>query len=242
MTTIIENNKVAEFVANIANENLPCWEKFSDSRKTAKEILKTLEFPTTKNEYWKYTRVSKIANNTYHFNKLSDLKIELDEVRIPNLDTYEIVFINGFISMENSNFPNPENLEIIPLRDSKTDEYDTCFSKKLDSITNIFSALNTAYFTDGVLIKAKGESNKPIHIINYSTGENVISQPRNMFVATESSELTIIKSSINKNTSSFLQNSVNEFYLEKNSKLDFYVIQNYNPANPLDFLVDHCRK
>lgn len=227
---VLNKNKVEEFVGNIANENLPCWEKFSEARKTAKETLSKLDFPTSKNEYWKYTRVNKITRPSYHFSHLEGIKVDLSDVRIPNLDTYEIVFINGFISMENSTLPNEDNLAIIPLRDSKSDEYDSCFSKNLDTITNVFSALNTAYFTDGVLIKAKGEFSKPIHLIHYSTGENVISQPRNMFVATQSSELTIIKSSINKDTSNYLQNSVNEFFLEKNSKLDFYVIQNYNPG------------
>ncbi|MGK0436469.1 MAG: Fe-S cluster assembly protein SufD, partial [Flavobacteriales bacterium] len=154
MTTIIANNKVSEFVSSIANENLPCWEKFSGSRKKAKEILTQLDFPTTRNEYWKYSRVTKIARETYHFKNLSEEKIDLDEVRIPNLETYEIVFINGFISLVNSNLPSSDELEIIAFSDSKSHDYDSCFSKNLDSITNIFSALNTAYFTDGVLIKA----------------------------------------------------------------------------------------
>jgi len=227
MTTIIANNKVSEFVSSIANENLPCWEKFSESRKKAKEILTQLDFPTTRNEYWKYSRVTKIARETYHFKNLSEEKIDLDEVRIPNLETYEIVFINGFISLVNSNLPSSDELEIVAFSDSKSHDYDSCFSKNLDSITNIFSALNTAYFTDGVLIKAKGEFAKPIHIIHYSTGENIISQPRNMFVSTTNSSLTILKSSINNNTNKFFQNSVNEFFLEKNSKLNFYVIQDY---------------
>lgn len=227
MTTIIANTKVADFVSNIADENLACWEKFPDARNRAKEILSELDFPTTKNEYWKYTRVTKISRPSYKFSNITGLKVDLSEVRIPNLDTYEIVFINGFISLENSSLPSSSEIELIPLRDSKTDDYNSCFSKNLDSITNIFSALNTAYFTDGILIKAKGEIAKPIHIIHYSTGENIISQPRNMFVATKNSSLTILKSSINKDTSSYLQNSVNEFFLEENSKLNYYVIQNY---------------
>jgi Fe-S cluster assembly protein SufD len=39
--------------------------------------------------------------------------------------------------------------------------------------------------------------------------------------------ISITKSSINNNTNKFFQNSVNEFFLEKNSKLNFYVIQDY---------------
>ena len=227
MATTIANTNVSDFVSNIANENLPCWEKYSEARKTAKEILENLDFPTTRNEYWKYSRVTKIARNSYHFSHLPNQKVDLSSVRIPNLDTYEIVFINGFISLENSTLPNSQELEVITLRDSQSHDYDSCFSKNLDSITNVFSALNTAYFTDGVLIKAKGELAKPVHIIHYSTGEKIISQPRNMFVSTVNSSLTVIKSSINNGTSNFFQNSVNEFFLEKNSKLNFYVIQDY---------------
>ena len=224
---VLTKNKVTELVSNIAKENLPCWEKFVDARRSAEEILKDLDFPTTKNEYWKYTRTAKITRTSYKFNNKTELKINLDKVRIENLDTYEIVFINGFISLVNSNLPSIKELEIISLRDSKSDEYDSCFSKNLDTITNVFSALNTAYFTDGVLIKAKENIKKPIHIINYSIGENIISQPRNMFVSEKNASLTIIESSINENTSTFFQNKVNEFFLEENSQLNYYTIQDF---------------
>jgi hypothetical protein len=34
-------------------------------RSTAKNAMENLEFPTSKTEYWKYTRIGKIINKTY---------------------------------------------------------------------------------------------------------------------------------------------------------------------------------
>ena len=224
---VLKKNKVEEFVSNIANENLLSWDKFGGARNLAKKVLEELDFPTTRNEYWKYSRTSKITKHNYSFYNKSELKVDLNKVRIDNLDTYEIVFINGFISLENSNLPTLNELEIVTLRDSESKAYDNCFAKNLDTVTNVFSALNTAYFTDGVLIKAKATIEKPIHIVNFSTGEKVISQPRNLFVTEKSCSVTIIESSINENTSDFFQNKVNEFFLEENSQLNYYTIQNF---------------
>ena len=84
MATITANTKVTDFVSNIANENLPCWEKFSEERRRAKEILNSLDFPTTKNEYWKYTRLGKIVNNTYTLGQPD--KIDITNFLIPNLE------------------------------------------------------------------------------------------------------------------------------------------------------------
>jgi len=230
MNNTLKINKVAEFVSNIENEKLPCWVKFSEVRKAAKSILETLDFPTTRDEYWKYTRTTKITNKTYHFSNKSDEKINLDKVRIEGLETYELVFINGFFSLKNSKLPFGDSIEIIFLKEYHQHKHDSCFLKNIDSVSNIFSALNTAYFTDGVLIKAKGNIKKPIHIINYSTGENIISQPRNMFVSEKNSNVTIFESSINENTKSFFQNKVNEFFLEENSQLNHYIIQDFEPG------------
>ncbi|MDB4088900.1 Fe-S cluster assembly protein SufD [Flavobacteriales bacterium] len=227
MTTVLVKNKVEEFATKIAANNLPVWKEVAQIRESGIEALKQLEFPTTRNEYWKYSRVSKITKHTYKFNTDSVNDLDLSSARIENLDTYEIVMINGFLNTELSTFPSTDVLEIKTFEDCTTEELISYFSQNLDAITNPFSALNTAYFTDGMLIVAKGICDKPVHLINYSTGDTVISQPRNIIVTKKHAELSLIKSSINKKTVNFFYNSVNEFFLEENSKLNYYVIQDY---------------
>ena len=230
MSATLTTNKVKEFVSHIANNELDVWHEVKSIRKSGLEALDNLDFPTTKNEYWKYSRTNRISKHAYHFNKLSEIKSDLSEVRIDGLDTYEIVMVNGFFNKELSTLPSNDLLEIKCFKDCSTGELIEYFSKNLDTISNIFSALNTAYFTDGIKIEAKGVVDKPVHLIHYSEGEKVISQPRNIFITKKHAQLSIIKSSINKNTTDFFYNSVNEFFIGENSKMNYYVIQNYEPG------------
>lgn len=227
MSSTLTTNKVEEFISNIAENKLAVWNELKTIRKSGIDALQGLEFPTTKNEYWKYSRTTKITKNHYNFNQLDSISSDLAEVRISGLDTYEIVMVNGFFNAELSTLPKNDVLEVKSFEECTTAELTSYFSQNLDTITNFFSALNTAYFSEGIMIVAKGVCDKPVHLIHYSEGKNVISQPRNLFVSQKNAELSIIKSSINKNTEDFFYNSVNEFFIGENSHINYYVIQNY---------------
>ena len=227
MSSTLTTNKVEEFVSHIAENNLAVWNELKSIRQSGLEALKSLEFPTTRDEYWKYSRTTKITKNYYHFSQLDSIKGDLSKVKIEGLDTYEIVMVNGFFNAELSSLPKNDIIEIKSFEECTTEELTSYFSQNLDTITNFFSALNTAYFSEGIMIVAKGVCDKPVHVIHYSEGNNVISQPRNLFITEKNAELSIIKSSINQNTENFFYNSVNEFFIGENSHMNYYVIQNY---------------
>lgn len=227
MNSVVTENKVEQFVSHIAKNDLDVWKNLPSIRKSGLNSLKELDFPTSKNEYWKYSRTNRITKYSYQFNRLNSISQNLDSVRVEGLDTYEVVIINGFLNKELSSLPSNECVEIKSFDDCTTEELRSYFSQNLDNISNVFSALNTAYFTDGIIIIAKGLCDKPVHLIHYSEGDKIISQPRNIFVTKKHAELSIIKSSINYNTSDFFYNSVNEFFVGENSKLNYYVIQDY---------------
>ncbi|MEN8786581.1 MAG: Fe-S cluster assembly protein SufD [Flavobacteriales bacterium] len=227
MSSTLTTNKVEEFVSHIAENNLAVWNELKSIRQSGLEAIKSLEFPTTRDEYWKYSRTTKITKNYYHFSQLDSIKGDLSKVKIEGLDTYEIVMVNGFFNAELSSLPKNDIIEIKSFEECTTEELTSYFSQNLDTITNFFSALNTAYFSEGIMIVAKGVCDKPVHVIHYSEGNNVISQPRNLFITEKNAELSIIKSSINKNTENYFYNSVIEFFIGENSHMNYYVIQNY---------------
>jgi len=227
MSSTLTTNKVEEFVSHIAENNLAVWNELKSIRQSGLKAIKSLKFPTTRDEYWKYSRTTKITKNHYHFSQLDSIKGDLSKVKIEGLDTYEIVMVNGFFNAELSSLPKNDIIEIKSFEECTTEELTSYFSQNLDTITNFFSALNTAYFSEGIMIVAKGVCDKPVHVIHYSEGNNVISQPRNLFITEKNAELSIIKSSINQNTENFFYNSVNEFFIGENSHMNYYVIQNY---------------
>ena len=227
MSSTLTTNKVEEFVSHIAENNLAVWNELKSIRQSGLKAIKSLEFPTTRDEYWKYSRTTKITKNHYHFSQLDSIKGDLSKVKIEGLDTYEIVMVNGFFNAELSSLPKNDIIEIKSFEECTTEELTSYFSQNLDTTTNFFSALNTAYFSEGIMIIAKGVCDKPVHVIHYSEGNNVISQPRNLFITEKNAELSIIKSSINKNTENYFYNSVIEFFIGENSHMNYYVIQNY---------------
>ena len=62
MTEVIQESKIAKFREGLPKTHLSFRENIL---KTAENTLSTLDFPTTRNERWKYTRVAKIANKSH---------------------------------------------------------------------------------------------------------------------------------------------------------------------------------
>jgi len=57
-----------------------------------------LDFPTTRDEYWKYTRVNAILDKDYIDN--SWMPSSINEYSIPAMDSIDIVFVNGGFNKE----------------------------------------------------------------------------------------------------------------------------------------------
>ena len=73
---------------------------FSSIRKQAYDLWKKCPVPTTRDEYWKYTRVAPLLNKTY---AVSEEKGAFDTTFLRDLDAYNLVFVNGVFSSEHSN-------------------------------------------------------------------------------------------------------------------------------------------
>ena len=201
-------------------------------REEAKNRLKNLEVPTTKDEYWKYTRLGKIVNNTYSPGALES--IDLTDHLIPALDANIIVLVNGYYSSELSCVEEQEGIVVLPLgvgkeKGSLLPDY----FNKLAHNEELFMALNNAFHTDGVCIHATKNAviEKPYHIVNVMTGENVIAQTRNFFWAEQSSSFKVIESFVNLGEGTNFMNNVCEFFVDDNAQLEYNKIQNAGSEN-----------
>jgi len=92
------------------------------------------------------------------------------------------------------------------------------------------TALNTAYAKEGAFINLSKNTaaDKPIEIIHFSTGADgaSLSQPRNLIVVEDNSEVKIIERHQNLSDKKSFTNSVTEIYTGKNAHVDYYKIQN----------------
>lgn len=202
-----------------------------DLRGEAKNALSELEFPTTKTEYWKYTRIGKIVNKNYGIqDEISENAIDISNYLIPELDANIVVLVNGFYRKDLSQISTEEGIKINSLKQAIKNE-DDFIKNHLGAIAKaekeIFIALNTLCFTDGTYIDLEKNAviEKPIHIINIVTSNNLITNTRTIVKAHDSSSVKIIESFVNIQGEESFTNNVSEFFLNPNSQVEYNKIQ-----------------
>ena len=220
-------SKKAQFLSNFLAKDTDV--NSSLAKQEALKALENLEFPTTRDEYWKYTRVGKITSAKY--SQIPSFKVsDISNYCIEGLETYRVVFVNGFLSEELSDISTNQGVSILPIakaRKENTDEIEQYFGKLSKHKTQFFSALNTVFNTNGVFVKIAKNSilEKPIHIINITNAESAAFNPRNLFVVEENAEVQIINSYETSSGSSFT-NATTEIYVKEGAKVDSYILQN----------------
>ncbi|MEC4113318.1 Fe-S cluster assembly protein SufD [Myroides pelagicus] len=207
-------------------------------RKIRLEGLKTFEakgFPTKKEEAWKYTSLNSLLKKEYNIlpAAVSISKEEVKEFFLKDTDTYKLVFINGVLAVELSDYTS-DIATILPMsvafKNEETlsllNEYYNQTVNKDDSLT----ALNTAFAAEGAFIYV-GKSkvvDKPIELVYLSTSteEAVFTQPRNLVIVGENAQVKIVERHQNIGTADTITNVVTEIYSEKHALCDYYKLQN----------------
>jgi Fe-S cluster assembly protein SufD len=204
-------------------------------RKDALSNFSRLEFPTIKDEEWKYTSIAPLLK--YNFIPSYEKKIvSKDFIKSLLFDEMEhslIVFINGRHSSENSiilNMPEGVIVDSIANQIKKNNEVLLkYFGKYADHQNHIFTALSTAYTDDGAFIYVPAGKivEEPIHIIfiTDSGEEKILSQPRNLFVAEKNSQVTIIEHYVSNIDEVYFTNAVTEIVAEENAIIDHIKLQ-----------------
>ena len=212
---------------------------FHSYRKEALKKFSELEFPTTKNEEWKYTNVSPILkhnfNHAFNAAKPELTKEQIQKYLFHGFEYHLLVFVNGIYSEELSNISElPQNAVVGSLNnvlknDPKIiEEYISKYSK----IDNSFNALNSAFSVDGYVIYVPDGKiiEKPVQVMFLNGAENdeVLSLPRNIIIAGKNSQVKVITSFYGYDKNTYLTNVVNEVYADENSIVDLYKVQNEN--------------
>ncbi|WP_417619476.1 Fe-S cluster assembly protein SufD [Oceanihabitans sediminis] len=204
------------------------------------EAIKTFEtegFPSKKNEAWKYTSLNSILKHDYSVFPKQENQIDYNDVKkyfIHEIDTYNLVFIDGKFASHLSQTTH-DGIDVCLMSSALNKpkyrlviEY--YFNKVAgkDSVTS----LNTAFAQEGAYIHIPKNKlvNKPIQIINFSTGSEaaLMQQPRNLIVVDENSHVQIIERHQSLTDNPVLTNSVTEIFGNKRAIVDYYKIQNDN--------------
>lgn len=227
MNQTIQENKIHSFTDKLKETSLSFN---TDLKEEAMRVLASSDFPTTKTEAWKYTRVGKIAALKAQDN---DLKLKvLPESFIVDKNAYTVVFENGQFNQELSSVKSPSGIIIKPISTCSADELEILGERvKLDN--EVFNSLNTVYTDNGIYIRI--EDNKQIEtcvqIIHILSGEQTVSNTRNLIVAGKFSKASIIQASFALDSVSSFNNCITEIRVHENAHLILDKIQYESAGN-----------
>lgn len=203
-------------------------------RKRALENFNSLSLPTLKDEEWRYTNISPLLKHNFTAAdgdaSISDEKI--NNLKFDDLKSSIVVFVNGRFSEEHSQLLTlPEGAVVSSISEAiknYPDIIEKHFAKYADYNSQIFTALSTAFTKDGAFVyipenKIVGD---PIHIIFItSSDDNIITQPRNLFVAGNNSQVSIIEHYVGADENIYFTNIVTEIVVGENAIVDHTKLQ-----------------
>jgi len=208
-------------------------------RKSAIVKLEELDFPTIKNEDWKYTNILPMLS--YSFRPAGKTTLKKEDIKkyfINDVDVHLAALVNGRFSEELSDIGTlPEGVIVDSLANIIKNNPGLVqkYLGKYINIENGFVALNTAFTLDGLFICIPDNIvlEKQIHILHLSGngGEHVLSQPRNIIIAGKNSKAGLIESYNSINNTVNLTNVISEVIALENSHVEIYKIQNESHEN-----------
>src|SRR5262249_5168004 len=212
----------------------PAW--LITLREKAAASFDSLDFPTTRQEEWKYTNIAPILK--VPFRQVFDLDATDLTLKAIAPFTFEgsrrsqLVFLDGLFSRELSDLSGVPDGVVVSNFSEVLADYDKVISKHLgihaDYRDQTFTALNTAHIGDGafVYIPDGKTIEKPIHLLFISTAsEPISSHPRVLIVAGRGAIATVSESYVSVGESVYFTNAVTEVVTEEGAVLTHYRLQ-----------------
>ena len=211
-------------------------------RKAAIERFAELGFPTLRDEEWKYTNVAPIAANPFRartgYRPDGLTARSLEDVTFGEMECTHLVFVNGHFAPNLSRLrPLPAGVKagsLATLLEEEPGLLEPHLARHVQFENHAFAALNTAFLKDGALVYLpKGAIlEEPIHILFVTApdGEPLASHPRNLIVAEEGSQATVIESYLSLDGGSYFTNAVTEIVAGENAVVQHCKLQRESEA------------
>ncbi|WP_107038434.1 Fe-S cluster assembly protein SufD [Brumimicrobium mesophilum] len=213
---LVLDNKVLEFVSDFKKP-----ETISKVRKQALDALNGMDFPTTRVEDWKYTRVGKYVKKKY---KQVQATANVEDYTIADLNAHQLVFVNGYYDESLSTIKEDDAISVHKIEELDEEYY----SDIVDGTSeNVFSLINKAYQTGGVFIQVKKnkKANFPIHFLHVLEGEEVIANARHFVHMETGSKAEVVATYHSNNSENSFTNVVLEGHVESNASLTINKLQ-----------------
>ncbi len=204
-------------------------------RREALEQFLSLEFPTAKNEDWKYTNIEPIVGVL--FEQTADLRVTAKDIEtfvIPDTAA-QLVFVNGTFSPALSHRPDAAGISIRNLsavlaeKDERVAEQ---IKNHLKTNSDVFSHLNAAFISDGVCVEVDDHAGmeRPVYLLYVTTVHDkpVLHQPYNLISVGRNARISIVENYVSLGSGKAFTNSLTNIRLSQDSSVQYVKIQQEN--------------
>lgn len=221
---------------NVA-EHDPGW--MQCIRSDASQRIREASLLSRKQEAWRYSRVEDLFDKNFNLvSSQSNQKqtFDIDAYRVDGLDSYRVVFVNGYYAAEMSDTSGiPSGVTLNNLRSefaSGSSSLKEWLGSHLQHNDHVFSALNNALLGDGLLIHIDTSTrlDKPVEIIYLDThaplsgSEGSLLQTRNIIILDKGASASLVERYIGahheKDNQHYFHNHVSDIVLRDESILE----------------------
>lgn len=210
----LEASKLKEFCTHLPENGGMLPESIKNK---GLEALNHTDFPTTRVERWKYTRVGKIANKSLQIH-------EANHVSSNDNENIIISFVNGQLV---SDLPSVEGVTIQTIDQASSSH----LGQNLSLDNEAFHAINTGYAAGGVYIhvNAKADIAPTIHLAHTITQSESLAAIRHLIVVEKEARVNIIQSfNTEDNAHSSLSLPITEVFVGENAQCSIEKLQQEN--------------
>lgn len=220
------------FVEKLQNASFQ-FDFLSDFRSKAAERFAKLDFPTTRNEEWRFINLKEVVRTDFAVQSKKGILAEIKSYALEEAKDSTVVFVNGEFRADLSHITNLPKGAIVTTfqaaKEQQLNELETYLGTMTHPKDDFFAELNSSLVDDGVLIYIPKETklNSPIHIVHVATEEAhlAVLTPRVLILADAFSKGIVIEDFIGLADSTYLSIPVTEVKLCEGANLKHYRIQ-----------------
>jgi len=207
-------------------------------REEAMERFASLGLPDSRDEDWKFTNISRVLDIPFQQPRERNLSAgELQDALELPLDGWRLVFLDGAFRRDLSSPPSERlDAELLPMSEAfarRCEVVESHLGRSADSDRQVFTALNTAFATEGAFLNVPDGVviDHPIYLFYVTTGgESSVIQPRSLLVVGAGSRVTVVEKYLGLGGQVYWTNAVTEVRLGRGGVVDHYRIQDEGAA------------
>lgn len=195
--------------------------------------LNNLNFPTSRDEEWRFTSIRQLEKETFQVapESITD-RASYDTATVPEAEKSTIVFVNGVYSEDLSKVSDlPKGVIVSGLNNAIVDHasiVESYFNTANNFEDDYFELLNMVRFRDGIFVYVPKEieMDQTIHLVYLTTGEKQFATfPRNLIIGERHSSFTVVEEYIGNNDHKYFTTSMTEIILDTEAKMSHVRLQ-----------------